>query len=896
LGGTLVAGGISGRSFSRGLLADHVLEVELMGADGQLWKCRSETNSDIFSYSLGTMGMNGAILTAKITTEPLLPYRVQLVTKNLPIASFLPMCEELRGVPEVVSVEGFINLGSRQTTANVYIAIEAENQSMVQEKAEKWREIAKRLPVSSYSIRVVHIDDALGFSASLAGWKPRAPRNLKMNLMNKKFAPYAAPVPVAFDTLEAISFIKNFMDYVVHHSHFFLARPYFAMITSMKQSQFPWLQLSKRDPYVIGLDLFVTFPHFKKARGKQILNHVASMAAEHHGRIYPYGFLPETELLSRLLPDVSEQMKQVAVKTDPEHVIKPVLPGIRATRKRKVSKTRKSMPERRFRAYGVGIAKSGTTSVAGIFSNYRAGHEFMFPETTKAISDYRTGVISKKEFMGFLKARDQLGNLEMDSASFNFMYADLLAEAYPDAKFIVTIRDCYSWLDSALNMFLLLDIPDWMIDYGSRSFGVTITREMFSSRQSLLKALPGILDGILGYWAYGIQFILDNLPGNRCLVIRTEEISGSLDRIAGFLSIPRSTLVKENSHLFKATTKFNILHDMDPNLLKENFEEHCAPFMRKYFPDQTLEAFLEIQKKDRMRASGSKPVERHPHETRGRRIKAPLMGDYLFELIKTLKTEYALERSFKISEKTLIPNRLLFGIYTNRIKENQYEKLLDICQQINMPEDFLEIFEAKWHDSNAIGWAFEKIEDEIVYKVYLEFWDKWKRDVRDTPKGCDPFVVLLGFKWVASNRAKSSLARYTLHPHLTYEGMLERLSATYETDRHRALFEIVRDFLGFASRKVPHDEIRYLEVTEENTPRKSFDINVYNAKLLLKQIYPLLQKIYQHYSIPAGEFHALYNLFRTKTVGHLSGGIGRDGKDFVTLYYGLEDVLDVREG
>jgi len=66
--------------------------------------------------------------------------------------------------------------------------------------------------------------------------------------------------------------------------------------------------------------------------------------------------------------------------------------------------------------------------------------------------------------------------------------------------------------------------------------------------------------------------------------------------------------------------------------------------------------------------------------------------------------------------------------------------------------------------------------------------------------------------------------------------------------------------------------------------------------LLLKQIYPLLQKIYQHYSIPAGEFHALYNLFRTKTVGHLSGGIGRDGKDFVTLYYGLEDVLDVREG
>jgi len=611
LGGTLVAGGISGRSFSRGLLADHVLEVELMGTDGQLWKCNSETNSDIFSYSLGTMGMNGAILTAKIKTEPLLPYRVQLVTKNLPIASLLPMCEELCAFPEVLSVEGFINLGSRQITANVYSAVEAENQRMIQEITEQWREIAKRLPVSSYSIRVVHIDDALGFSASLAGWKPRAPRNLRMNLMNKKFAPYAAPVPVAFDTLEAISFVREFMDFVGHHSHFFMARPYFAVITSMKQSKFHWLQLSKHDQHVIGLDLFVTFPHFKKTRGKQILNHVASMAAEHHGRIYPYGFLPESVLLSRLLPDVSEQMRQVAVKTDPEHLIKPVLPKIEDMRKSRVSKRKKGMSERRFRAYCIGIAKSGTTSIGGIFSKYRVAHEFMFPETTKAISDYRTGLISKEEFITFLQARDRTGNLEMDSSSYNFMYLDILAEQYPDAKFIATIRDCYSWLDSALNMFLLLDIPDWMIDFGSRAFGVNITPEMFGSRENLMRALPSILDGILGYWARGTQLIVDNLPKDRSLVIKTDEISNSLGKIAGLLGIPESTLVRDKSHLFKAVSKFNIVHDMESNLLEEKFEEHCAPLMRKYFPDRTLEAFLENQT-----PSGNIPLRRAPPELR----------------------------------------------------------------------------------------------------------------------------------------------------------------------------------------------------------------------------------------------------------------------------------------
>ncbi len=325
LGGTLAAGGISGRSFSRGLLAEHVLEIELMGTDGKLWECNPATNSDIFSYSLGTMGMNGVILTAKIKTEPLLPYRVLLVTKNLPIASLLPMCEELRSIPEVVSMEGFINLRSRQITADVYSAIETENESMTNEKAGQWGEIAKRLPISSHSIQVVHIDDPLGFSASLAGWKPGVPRNLAMKLMNKKVTLYTAPVPMAFDKLEAIPFLKRFRGFTVHHPLFFRARPYFAVITSMKQSKFSWLQLSKNNSYTIGFDFFVVFPHYKKTKGTQILKEIAQMAVEHNGRIYPYGFLPEGKLLSSLLPNISEQMKKVAEKTDHEHLIKPVL-------------------------------------------------------------------------------------------------------------------------------------------------------------------------------------------------------------------------------------------------------------------------------------------------------------------------------------------------------------------------------------------------------------------------------------------------------------------------------------------------------------------------------------------------------------------------------------------
>jgi hypothetical protein len=262
------------------------------------------------------------------------------------------------------------------------------------------------------------------------------------------------------------------------------------------------------------------------------------------------------------------------------------------------SDERKRMLQRRFRAYNVGIAKSGTTSIAGIFSKYRAAHEFMFPETTKAISDYKAGLISKEEFIAFMRFRDQKGNLEMDSSSFNFNYVDILVDEYPEAKFIATIRDCYSWLDSILNMLLVLDIKDWMIDFGSRSFGISVTRDMISSRENIIRALPHLLDGLLKYWVEGQQFTLDNLPMESSLVIRTDEISASLERIAHFLGVSEDSLSPEQSHLFKAAKKFNILRDMDFNLLQEKFQMHCATLMQKYFPNRTLEGFLKNQSKD----------------------------------------------------------------------------------------------------------------------------------------------------------------------------------------------------------------------------------------------------------------------------------------------------------
>ncbi|MCP4691825.1 MAG: helix-turn-helix transcriptional regulator, partial [Desulfobacterales bacterium] len=50
---------------------------------------------------------------------------------------------------------------------------------------------------------------------------------------------------------------------------------------------------------------------------------------------------------------------------------------------------------RRFHALGLGLPKTGTTSLAGIFGGYRSAHEFQQWETHQAVIAYKNGRASR---------------------------------------------------------------------------------------------------------------------------------------------------------------------------------------------------------------------------------------------------------------------------------------------------------------------------------------------------------------------------------------------------------------------------------------------------------------------------------------------------------------------
>jgi hypothetical protein len=263
----------------------------------------------------------------------------------------------------------------------------------------------------------------------------------------------------------------------------------------------------------------------------------------------------------------------------------------------------------------------------------------------------------------------------------------------------------------------------------------------------------------------------------------------------------------------------------------------------------------------------------------------------MLDLIDALGIDYSFERSFKVSGNDLLGNRFLMAVNKNRMPEaKRHGVITGICRQLGMPAELLEAFEKNLPEADTVNFGFEENRRDCVYKIYLDFLSKWKKEAAGTPRECDPFVMFFGYKWDSRDPGKRALTRYVWYPSISFEQIKENFSEIFQSQKHLEPLQIAKDLMDMVSKKTTHDNVYYLDVTEENNPRKSFDLNVYKAGLRLKQLYPLLARTIRHYSISAEAFHALYNPIRTKAFGHLSGGIGRAGKDFLTVYHGLEEI------
>jgi len=80
----------------------------------------------------------------------------------------------------------------------------------------------------------------------------------------------------------------------------------------------------------------------------------------------------------------------------------------------------------------------------------------------------------------------------------------------------------------------------------------------------------------LSYWANHYRTVLDDIPEDRRLLVRTKNLSGVAGQIASFVGVETSSLCTEDSHSHRTTEKHEVLDEIDESYLQEKVDFHCG--------------------------------------------------------------------------------------------------------------------------------------------------------------------------------------------------------------------------------------------------------------------------------------------------------------------------------
>ncbi len=232
--------------------------------------------------------------------------------------------------------------------------------------------------------------------------------------------------------------------------------------------------------------------------------------------------------------------------------------------------------EPQFRVFCIGLPKTGTTSIARIFRHYRSGHEVRFAETVSRLDDLQQGRVTRGEFRRLIVKGVTEGGYEMDSSSFNHYYLDILIREFPEARFILTLRDFESWVNSYLEMLLRWrrtfpsshQVPKWQMAYGRCQFG-TFDPDDFLSMERLKAKLPEIVGRFFACWSESYARIARLMDRARTLVLETHRISSALDAMGRFMGIPETSLDVNGSHSNRGTGEVAVTDFLEPGYIEQ---------------------------------------------------------------------------------------------------------------------------------------------------------------------------------------------------------------------------------------------------------------------------------------------------------------------------------------
>lgn len=230
-------------------------------------------------------------------------------------------------------------------------------------------------------------------------------------------------------------------------------------------------------------------------------------------------------------------------------------------------------------AFCVGAPKSGTHSIAELFGGaMRTAHE------PHALGMIRLILANprptSRERRAYFRNRHDRLRLQLESTHMLVFFLEELLACFPGARFLLTVRDPKSWLDSFFNQQLGTPVHAEWKRFRDYRFGRSLYGH-FTGAEILRENGLYPLDSYLAYWAWHNERVLRIVPPGQLMIVRTPDIAANAARMAEYLGVDPQRLAERKTHAFKAAARFDLVSRIDPALLDDRIAAHCGHLIGK---------------------------------------------------------------------------------------------------------------------------------------------------------------------------------------------------------------------------------------------------------------------------------------------------------------------------
>lgn len=270
--------------------------------------------------------------------------------------------------------------------------------------------------------------------------------------------------------------------------------------------------------------------------------------------------------------------------------------ALRNTNKISNSIKRRIVSNRPSLVFGVGMPKTGTTSIAKMLGPSQHGyHEKNRARIIPLIRSYCNGRAGVSELKLSFAIRDICLYPLFDVAHYYGAIVGELSDLFPESKFIVTLRNCYSWAESFGNQLIKRwrwkegwskDCGDYLVKWQKYQLDSPRIWKYPSEELKLKRVGMPPLATLYEYYRRRNTKLLGEIPPDRRIIIKTSEIDQSISQLEQFAGLPGGTLNEDRSHARKRQQTFvNLFEDVPSTHLKNLAQKYCNDIMKDHFSE-----------------------------------------------------------------------------------------------------------------------------------------------------------------------------------------------------------------------------------------------------------------------------------------------------------------------